>query len=222
MALDMFIFDYSPMLDGVRRSLVVVSSGHRSAGAGVIWGAAGLILTNNHVVSHGRQRVILPDGIEYSAVVVARDKSLDLAMLQAQGLADGEFERSPAKIADTRGRLRVGQLVFALGHPWGQQGLVTMGVISGLGSAKIRKRVEKIEIIRTDAQLAPGNSGGPLVDATGAVIGINTMVLGGDLGVAIPSHVVDDFVQSRQPTDNLNLSPGLQSGYPAQTAEYGM
>ena len=222
MAPDTLTFDYSPILAGVRRSLVVVSSGHRSAGAGVIWGAAGLILTNNHVVRHSRQRLILPDGIEYSAVVIARDKNLDLAILQAQDPADGEFERSPAKIADTRDRLRVGQLVFAIGHPWGRQGLVTMGVISGLGTVKTRKRVEKIEIIRTDARLAPGNSGGPLVDATGAVIGLNTMVLGGDLGVAIPSHMVDDFVQSRQPTDNYNLTSGLQSGYPARTAEYEM
>lgn len=221
MALDTFTFDFSPFLVGVRRSLVVVSSGRLNAGAGVVWGAEGLILTNNHVVSLGRLRLILPDGFEYRATVIARDKSLDLAMLQAQAPADGAFELSPAKIADTRGRLRVGQLVFALGHPWGQQGLVTMGVISGLGTAKIRKRVEKIEIIRTDARLAPGNSGGPLVDATGAVIGINTMIVGGDLGVAIPSHVVDDFIQSRLPADNLNLTPDLQSGYPARAAEYG-
>ena len=222
MSLDTFTFDYSPLLEGVRRSLVVVSSGRRGAGAGVVWGREGLILTNNHVVSRGGLRLILPDGTGCRANVIARDKSLDLALLQARGPADGEFDLSPAKIADTRGRLRVGQLVFAVGHPWGQQGLVTLGVISGLGTAKIRKMVEKIEIIRTDARLAPGNSGGPLVDATGAVIGINTMVVGLDLGVAIPSHVVDDFFQSRQPADNLNLTSSLQSGYPARAAEYGM
>jgi len=71
--------------------------------------------------------------------------------------------------------------------------MVTAGIISGLGSVQADGGRKKIDIIRSDVSLAPGNSGGPLVDASGAVIGINTMVIGGDLGVAIPSHVIAEF-----------------------------
>jgi serine protease Do len=69
-----------------------------------------------------------------------------------------------------------------------------MGVITSLGSVPLRWRKGAVNVIRTDAGLAPGNSGGPLIDANGAVIGINTMIVGGDLGVAVPSHVVNEFV----------------------------
>jgi serine protease Do len=83
--------------------------------------------------------------------------------------------------------------VLAIGHPWGQQAVVTVGIVSGLGTAAVRGRRKSIPIIRSDVILAPGNSGGPLVNAEGGVLGINTLIVGGDLGVAIPSQVVNDF-----------------------------
>ena len=171
----------------VQRSLVVIQSGRFGAGAGVIWQSDGLILTNFHVVAHGHVRVILADGREFAARRVLHEPGLDLALLQidATGLP-------AASSADSR-LLRVGQLVMALGHPWGQRGMVTTGIISGLGSVQINDARGSIDIIRSDVSLAPGNSGGPLIDASGAVIGINTMVVGGDLGVAIPSHVIAGF-----------------------------
>ena len=83
---------------------------------------------------------------------------------------------------------------MAVGHPWGQIGAVSAGIVTSLGSISLRWRRGAVDVIRTDASLAPGNSGGPLLDARGQVIGINTMIMGGDQGVAIPIHVVEEFV----------------------------
>ncbi len=173
------------------RSLVVVQSGRHGMGAGIIWQRDGLIVTNYHVVSHGRLKVILPDGREQFPSLVAQRPAYDLALLRVEAA-----ELPAAAIADAR-LLRVGQLVLAVGHPWGQRNMFTMGIISGLGSARTQDG-SQVDILRTDARLAPGNSGGPLVSAgganAGAVIGVNTMLIGGDLGVAIPSHVISEFV----------------------------
>jgi serine protease Do len=87
-------------------------------------------------------------------------------------------------------RLRVGALVFAVGHPWGQPWVVTAGVVSGLGPFAVPGRAHPGSHIRSDVKLAPGNSGGPLLDARGEIVGVNAMVIGGDLSVAIPSDVV--------------------------------
>jgi serine protease Do len=106
-------------------------------------------------------------------------------------LEPGEY--SPAWIGDSHS-LRVGELVLAVGHPWGQPGYVTLGIVSALGHAVGRDGQPAVPIIRSDAALAPGNSVGPLVNAMGAVVGINTMIIGGDQGVAIPAHVAADFV----------------------------
>ena len=182
------------VLQRVQRSLVVLHNGRHGVGAGVIWGrngnAGAYILTNYHVVAHGRQvRAALEDGSEIPTRLVATDEEIDLALLQIQA---GDLP--PAMVADSRS-LRVGQLVLAVGHPWGQRGAVTAGLISGLSKAQTRGRRGEVEIIRSDVRLAPGNSGGPLVNAGGAVVGINTMIVGGDQGIAIPSHVAQAFVE---------------------------
>jgi serine protease Do len=78
-----------------------------------------------------------------------------------------------------------------LGHPWGQRNAVSVGVISALSQASIGGQRGSLPVIRSDVHLAPGNSGGPLVNLSGGVIGINTLIVGGDQGIAIPSHVVD-------------------------------
>jgi serine protease Do len=176
-------------LDRVRDSLVQVRNGHIGAGAGIVWRQDGIILTNNHVIGRGEasRKVILADGRTFPARLVAREKEIDLAVLQIEAP-----DLPAASIADSRD-LKVGQLVFAVGHPWGLLGSVTSGIISALGSATTRGG-RQVSIIRSDAALAPGNSGGPLVDAAGRVIGINTMVVGGDQGVAIPSHLAEEFV----------------------------
>ncbi len=180
----------------VQRSLVVVHNGKRGAGAGVVWRSGGLIVTNYHVVAGRRGRsaqqlhATLPDDQEVPARLLAEAEHFDLALLQID--QDG---LQPALIADSRG-MKVGQIVFAIGHPWGQRGFVTSGVISSLGTAQSSNGHGQISvpIVRSDVLLAPGNSGGPLVNAAGGVLGINTMVVGGDQGVAIPSHVVELFI----------------------------
>jgi serine protease Do len=174
----------------VQSSLVLVRGRRYGAGAGIIWDSDGLILTNNHVVGRQTPFVLLGDDREFEARLVARDPEIDLALLQipAQDLP-------AASIADSN-HLKVGELVFALGHPWGQRGYVTRGVVSALSQAQTSGKRGRIPIIRTDAPLAPGNSGGPLVNAAGAVIGINTLIVGGDQGVAIPSYLASEFVAS--------------------------
>lgn len=172
----------------LRRCLVVVHNGRRGAGAGVVWRSNGLIVTNNHVIAHGRPRVTLDDGREFPARILAQDPEIDLALLQV------EAQNLPAvSFADSRG-LRVGQIVLAMGHPWGERAFLTAGIISGLSQAETRGRRGSVPVVRSDVRLAPGNSGGPLVNAAGGVVGINTMIVGGDISVAIPSHLVEAFV----------------------------
>lgn len=172
----------------LQRCVVVVHNGQRGAGAGVVWRTGGYIVTNHHVIAHGKIRISLADGGELPARLVAKDPEIDLALLQVE-----KSDLPPALLADSRD-LKVGQVVLAIGHPWGQRGFVTGGVISSLGSAATRGLRQSVPIIRSDVTLAPGNSGGPLANTLGEVIGINTMVVGGDLGVAIPSHIVEAFV----------------------------
>jgi len=176
----------------VQRSLVVLNNGRRGFGAGIIWSRDGLILTNYHVIAHGRARVGLADGSEHPAEPVASDPEIDLALLRIEGR-----ELPAALVADSRD-LRVGQLVLAVGHPWGQRGVVTAGLVSSLGKAQTRGKRGQVDIIRSDARLAPGNSGGPLVNAAGAVVGINTMIIGGDQGIAVPSHVASSFIEQEK------------------------
>jgi serine protease Do len=177
------------LIEHVQRSLVMVHNGRYGVGTGILWRMGGYILTNQHVLGRKKRvRVTMEDGGEAPARVIKRDPGLDLVLLQAEvpGMP-------PALIADSRD-LRVGQIVLAVGHPWGQRGVVTGGIISGLGNASTRRKGPEFPIIRSDVTLAPGYSGGPLVNTAGGVIGINTMIVGGDLGVAIPSHLADAFV----------------------------
>ena len=184
---------FGELADRTRRFLVVVHNGRHGAGAGVVWRQGGYVVTNYHVVAGGKARLGLLDGRVLPTRLVAHDEEIDLALLQAE-TTDGPLpELFPAPIADSRGLL-VGQIVLAIGHPRGQRGVLTAGIISGLGEARTSGARQTLPVIRTDAELAPGNSGGPLVNASGGVIGINTLIVGGDQGVAIPSHVVEAFV----------------------------
>jgi serine protease Do len=152
--------------------------------------------------------VTLEDGSQHPARLLAEKPEVDLAALriQAAGLP-------AAWIADGRS-LRPGQMVLAVGHPWGQPGFVTLGIISALEQTVARDGQPGVPIIRSDVKLAPGNSGGPLVNAAGAVVGINTMIIGGDQGVAIPSHVAHSFILSalgEQPGESRREAPAAEA-----------
>jgi S1-C subfamily serine protease len=157
----------------------------RGAGSGVVVTDDGLLLTNAHVVgSSTRGEAAFADGTEVGFDVVGSDPLSDLAVLRARGATP-----PPATLGDAD-RLRVGQLVVAVGNPLGLAGSVTAGVVSGLGrslptrSGRAGRVIE--DVIQTDAALNPGSSGGALADATGAVVGINTAVAGIGLGLAVP------------------------------------
>jgi S1-C subfamily serine protease len=146
----------------------------------------GFLLTNAHVVGRSASggRATFPDGHEAAFEVVGRDPLSDLAVLRAAG-----DSLVPATLGDAE-RLRVGQLVVAIGNPHGLGGSVTAGVVSALGRSlptRSRRAGRMIDnVIQTDAALNPGNSGGALADSRGRVVGINTAVAGVGLGLAVP------------------------------------
>lgn len=175
------------------RSLVQISSG-RGSGAGTIWHADGLIITNAHVVrGDAVPQITLPDGRSLPAQILAVDAERDLAALVVDA-----YNLPTIEVGDSR-KLRPGQWVTAVGHPWGVQGAITSGVVIGAG-AKLPEMSDLQpgrEWIALSLHMRPGHSGGPLVDALGRLVGINTMITGPDVGFAIPIQVVKAFLKER-------------------------
>src|SRR3954466_7467474 len=199
--------DTEPALDAYSRVVTTVAAelaphvaalevsgpgGRGGAGSGVVVSDDGLLLTNAHVVARSTGgRAVFSDGSSASVVVVGADPLSDLAVVRARG-----HTPPPAVLGDAA-MLRVGQLVVAVGNPFGLAGSVTAGVISALGrSMPVSDRGRAVRVIddviqldaviQTDAALNPGNSGGALAISDGTVIGINTAVAGVGLGLAIP------------------------------------
>ncbi|MGE5596567.1 MAG: S1C family serine protease, partial [Hyphomicrobiales bacterium] len=169
------------------RSFLVAVRSPSGGGSGTVWSADGLIVTNHHVVPGDRAEVQLPDDRVLPARVIARDPLRDLAGLRVDAVA-----LSAAKPADSDA-VRVGQLVFAIGNPWGQRGTLTAGIVMSKGPAALENEVPLDEAIHADVRLARGNSGGALADAEGNVIGINSMIAGG-VAIAVPSNEVQRFL----------------------------
>lgn len=246
---DIFSEDVATLAGYVRERVVEVHAGDRGIGSGTIWHvgsedangeADATIITNAHVVRATRGASItvrLADKRQFAATVIAIDPGRDLASLKvhASGL-------QPLEIGDSQA-LRVGELVLAVGNPFGRVGAVTAGVVEARAPIDPEVQVEpiepakpsdgqqaatprpteapaeppksenerrsgprpQIELIQADISLYPGNSGGPLVDARGRVVGINAMV-GGGLAFAIPSRVVQHFLEEvQQVTQRVTL-----------------
>ena len=175
---------FGEVAEALRRTTVQVSSTGRGFGSGVILSSDGLIVTNAHVVRSSHAQVKLWDGRTLEAVLTSRDLARDLAALLASG-----SDLPAATLADSS-KTRVGELVLAVGNPLGFVGALSTGIIHAAGSVR---GLGVSSWLQADVQLAPGNSGGPLADAQGRVLGINTMVVGG-LALAIPSNDVARFL----------------------------
>jgi Do/DeqQ family serine protease len=170
-----------------------------SLGSGVIVNPEGLIVTNTHVIKGGSDaaiRVALADKREFDAKVVEQDDKADIAVLKIEG-GDGNF---PYLQFDDSDSLEVGDLVLAIGNPFGVGQTVTSGIVSALSRSEVGQSDSQV-FIQTDAAINPGNSGGALVDMSGRLIGINTMIYsqsGGSVGIgfAIPSNLVRVYAES--------------------------
>lgn len=180
-------------VDQLRHITVQVRTHGAATGAGILWNGGesegrGLVITNAHVIRGDRATIELSDGTAAPGRVVARDLKRDLAAV--------EFEPNSAMVSPVvrdSPPLRVGELVIAIGHPGGLVGAVALGIIHDAESAREGRTVRWV---RADVRLAPGFSGGPLADATGRLIGVNTMVQG-SLALAVPVAAVEAWVRRR-------------------------
>jgi len=189
---------FGKVAERLRRSTAQVFVGERGAGSGVVWSADGLILTNAHVARASEARVELWDGRQFEARVTARDPRRDLAALRIP--AEGLDAATPGDSS----ALRPGELVIAIGSPLGFAGALSTGVVHSVGALPGMGRQPWI---RADVRLAPGNSGGPLANSQGHVVGINTAIVNG-LGVASPVSGALDFLRrGRRPALGVTLRP---------------
>jgi S1-C subfamily serine protease len=193
--LDAYSRAVTAVVDAVGPAVVSIAVGQRSArrwperegaGSGVVIAPDGYILTNSHVVDNaGQVTTTLTDGTQAAARLIGKDPATDLAVIRA------EASGLPYALLGDSASLRVGQLVIAMGNPLGFQSTVSTGVVSALGRALRSREGRLIEnIIQHTAPLNPGNSGGPLLDSRGRVVGINTaiIVMAQGIGFAIPAN----------------------------------
>jgi S1-C subfamily serine protease len=181
--------DIYDLAERLRPGVVAIRNGNGDGGAGVIW-SPDLVVTNHHVVQDATCRVAFFDGRKAGARVIARDPAHDLALLR---LEPGDASAAPTFEVDPAPALVTGQVVLALGHPMGAEWAVTAGILS-----RIPRPNERRPVLRASVTLLPGNSGGPLVDASGRLIGINTMLSGPAEAIAIPVDIVSRFVAANE------------------------
>jgi serine protease Do len=175
--LSVAVADFADLAESLRRSTVQVWGRRGASGSGVVWKRDGLVITNSHVVAENHVQVRLADGRTLEAVVTGRDRVRDLAALEVTATD------LPAVTVGDSNSLRAGEVVLAVGNPVGHVGALSTGIVHATGR----------RWIQADLRLAPGNSGGPLANARGEVIGINSMIAGG-LALAVPSNEVERFL----------------------------
>lgn len=179
--------DINRLADRLLPAVVGVQNGNGDGGSGVLW-HPDLVITNHHVVHGDACRVSFADGRTANATLVARQPENDLAALRLDQAEGTPIWSVTDESAETP---RVGQLVVAIGHPMGVGWAVTTGILSRLPALADRQR-----LLRASVTLMPGNSGGPLVDASGRLIGINTMLSGPAEAISVPVDVVEAFVST--------------------------
>ncbi|MBI5033075.1 MAG: trypsin-like peptidase domain-containing protein [Chloroflexi bacterium] len=181
--------DLAANVEHARRSLVEIRNGHGGAGAGIIVRSDGLIITNAHVIGRRGLRATLPDGQTLPARLIAYDREHDLAALAVDATNLPAIELGDSK------NLQPGQWVMSVGHPWGVAGAVTAGIVIGSGAEFPEFNTGGREFIVASLHMRPGHSGGPMLNSEGKLIGVNTMINGPDVGMAIPVHVLKAFLK---------------------------
>ncbi len=187
----------SDAVDRLRASVAQIVVGRRGggAGAGIAWREGGLFVTSAHVAVTRRVSVVTPDGRAAPGEVILRDPHRDVAVIRAPAA-----QLPAAELADARS-LRSGALVFAIGHPFGVKDAVSAGVLQAVGPLppgfEANGRSD-LAWVQADVRLAPGNSGGPVADAEGRVIGVSAMIVAG-LAVAVPTPDIERLVRSSEP-----------------------
>jgi serine protease Do len=178
----------------VQRLTVQVQCEH-GGGSGVIWQPDGVIVTNAHVASAREHMVVLGDGRRFEAQVIARDRSHDVVSMKITAT-----ELPSARVRDSSS-LRTGEVVIAVGNPLGAAGALATGIVHAPAAGR--------PWVQADIRLAPGNSGGPLCDVEGRVIGVNSMIANG-LALAVPSSTVQQFLAGEgRPRIGVTVRPVL-------------
>jgi S1-C subfamily serine protease len=185
--------DLADAVDRAAASVVTVNARRRMPASGIVWDGSGLVVTANHVVERDEEITLgLPDGREVAAALVGRDQGADLALLRAEAT-----DLTAATRATTEPR--AGHLVLAVGRPGPSGPMASFGSISVVGGSWRRPRGGRIEgFIRADVAMLPGFSGGPLVDAQGAVLGLNSSTLGRGTGLTVPNQAIDAIAGALQ------------------------
>ena len=200
---------------GFQGSVIPRSRVETGQGSGVIYEASGLVLTNAHVVDKADKVIVgLPDGRRVSARVLGQDTLTDLAVVRLD--QKGPWRTAPLGNSDA---LQVGDWAIAVGNPFGLENTVTLGIVSNLNRnvSQLGISGKRLDLIQTDAAINPGNSGGPLLNASGEVVGINTLVRSGPgagLGFAIPINRAREIAgqlattgKASHPMVGIGLSP---------------
>jgi len=178
------MMDLAGLAEELRRVTVEVIDAPQALGAGVLW-PAGCVVTNAHVVRGPRATLRLVDGRHVEGRLIARDAQADLALLRIPGVG------IPAATLADPDAARIGALVVAIGHPRGVRGALAAGIISAIGPIVPGGPAW----IQADLRLAPGNSGGPLADAAGRLVGLNAR-MAGSLALSVPMTQVADFARA--------------------------
>jgi S1-C subfamily serine protease len=164
----------------VTEGMVKISNGHSGAGAGSIIHPQGLIVTNSHVVQSREVSVYVERDRAVKGKLLARNEATDLAIIVVE-----ENDLPVISMGDSS-TARAGELVFSLGYPWGIEGGLTYGVVIQVGPWPTEYPRTQVDLLTASLHLRPGHSGGPMFNSRGEIIGLNTMMQGPDVGVAVP------------------------------------